>query len=109
MVLPRCTSNELQNLAYDKILVPKVQFLPTIFNGDVLFELLSMLPNAHNSSNMQGMDNKYDGHVWCKVITTNIKNSFGQNFRKTRCLGHLCCVRDDYENFVHRDFHNEIF
>jgi hypothetical protein len=24
-------------------------------------------------------------------------------------LGQLCCVQDDYENFVHYSFHNEIF
>jgi hypothetical protein len=26
---------------------------------------------------MQGMDKKYDGHAWCKVITTNIKKKLG--------------------------------
>jgi hypothetical protein len=43
------------------------------------------------------MDKKYNGHDWCKVITTNINNSFGLNLRKARCLGHLHYVQDDCE------------
>jgi hypothetical protein len=58
---------------------------------------------------MQGTDKKYDGHAWCKVITTNIKKKFGFNFKKTRCLGHLRCVQDNCENFVHIASHNEMF
>jgi len=60
-------------------------------------------------SQMQGMDRKYDGHVWCRVITTNIKNNFGVNFKKACCLGHLRCLYDDYENFVRIGSCNEIF
>jgi hypothetical protein len=52
---------------------------------------------------------KNDGHAWCKVITTNIKNSFGLNFRKMFCLGNFYCVQDDCENFVHSIFRNETF
>jgi len=83
--------------------------LSTIFDGDVLFELLPLFPNVHDFSKMQGMDKKNDGHAWCKVITTNIKNSFGLNFRKMFCLGNFYCVQDDCENFVHSIFRNETF
>ncbi len=38
------------------------------------------------------MDRKYNGHVWCKVIITNIKNSFWLSFRRVCCLGHLQCM-----------------
>jgi hypothetical protein len=76
---PTWTSNELQNLDYDKIPFQKVQFLPTTFDGDVLFELPLIIPPPHMPLQMQGMDRKYDGHVWNKVITTNIKN-------KLRCI-----------------------
>ncbi len=93
---------------YNKIPILKVQFLPIAFNGDILFELLSLLSNAHNSSQMQGMDKKYDGHAWCKVITINIKTNYGLNFRKVRYLGHLRYMQDDCENFVHSSFHNEL-
>jgi hypothetical protein len=64
MALPRWSSNELWNLDYDKIPIQKIQFLSTIFDGDVLFELPPLLLNAHNFSKMQGMDKKNDGHVW---------------------------------------------
>ncbi len=64
-------------------------------------------PTLHRFSQMQGMDRKYHGHAWCKAITTTIKNNFG--FRKACCLGHLHCVQDDCENFVHPSFCNEIF
>jgi hypothetical protein len=50
-------------LDYDKIPIQKVQILPITFDGDVLFELPSLLPNAHNLSQMQGMDKKYNGHA----------------------------------------------
>jgi hypothetical protein len=30
--------------------------------------------------------------LWSKVITTNMKNNFGLNFREVRYLGHLHCV-----------------
>jgi hypothetical protein len=80
-----------------------------VFDGDVLFELPPLLPNAYGSSKMHGMDRKNNGHAWCKVITTNIKNSFGLTFKKIHCLGHLCCVQDDCDNFVHSAFYNETF
>ncbi len=63
----------------------------------------------HRPSHMQSMDRKYNGHAWCKVITTKIKNKFGLNFKKARCLGHLHCVQDDYQHFVCSTSHNETF
>jgi hypothetical protein len=99
----------IRQLQNGKFLVVYVPFLPTSFNGDVTFELSPLLTNIHSSSQMQGMDRKYNGHVWCKVIATNIKNSFGLNFMKACCLGHLLCVKDDHENFVRLGFQNEIF
>jgi hypothetical protein len=58
---------------------------------------------------MQGMDRKYNGHAWWKLVTTNIKNNFGLNFRKTRSLSQLHCMHDDCENFVCSSAHNELF
>ncbi len=109
MVLLGHTFNKLQNLDYDKIPFQKVQFLPTTFDGDVLFELPLVFPTVHMPLQMQGMDKKYNWHVWNKVITTNIKINFGLNFRKARCLGHLCYVQDDYEHFVLYASCKEIF
>jgi hypothetical protein len=42
-------------------------------------------------------------------LSTNIKNNFGLNFKKARCMGHLQCLHDDFENFVRTNFCNEIF
>jgi hypothetical protein len=82
MVLPGQTLNDLWTLDYDKIFLQKVQFLPIAFNGDVLFELLPIFLITQDPSQMQGMDTKYDGHAWCKLVTTNIKNSFGLTSRR---------------------------
>jgi hypothetical protein len=81
MVLLGQTLNKLWNLDYENIPLQKIQFLPIAFNGDVLFELLPMISIIHNDSQMPFMDRKYDGHAWCKLVTTNIKNSFGLSFR----------------------------
>ncbi len=45
-VMLRHTSNELKNLDYDKISIQKVRSLSIVFNGDVLFKLSALLPNA---------------------------------------------------------------
>jgi hypothetical protein len=63
LLVRRHTSNKFWNLEYDKISIHYVPFSPTLFNGDVTFELLPVLANIHNSSQMQSMDRKYDGHV----------------------------------------------
>jgi hypothetical protein len=89
MVLLGHTFDKLQNLDYNKIPLQKVHFLPIAFDGDVFFKLPLVFLIVHRLSQMQGMDRKYDGHVWCKVITTNIKNSFGLSFKKACCLGDL--------------------
>jgi hypothetical protein len=96
-------------LDYDNIFLRKIQFLPITFDGDVLCELSPIHSNVHNPSQMQGMDKEYNGHAWCKLGTTNIKNLFGLDFKKAHCLGHLQCVQDDYENFVRYVICNETF
>jgi hypothetical protein len=92
--------HELHNLDYHKITILAISFFPTTFNGDILFELPPLSPNNPSSIQMQGMAKKYDGHTWSKVITTNIKNSFGLSFRKACCLGHLHCVKIDCDYLV---------
>ncbi len=109
MVLLGQTSNELRTLDYDNILLQKVQFLLIAFDGDVLFKLPPIHLNVQNPSQMQSMDKKYDGHAWCKLVTTNIKNSFRFSFKKARCLGRLHYVQDDRENFVCFNIRNETF
>ncbi len=64
---------------------------------------------AHNPFQMQSMDKKHNGHAWCKSITIHIKILFGLSLRKGHCLGHLRCVQDDHEFFLHYASCNETF
>jgi hypothetical protein len=52
MALLGHTSNELQNLDYDKIPFQKVQFFSITFDGDVLFELLLVFSIVHKPLQM---------------------------------------------------------
>jgi hypothetical protein len=68
--------NKLAYVDYDKITYDKVQYLPPSYNGDVLFELPPSCVSASTSKNtMDGMDKRFDGHTWCRTITSNIHNS----------------------------------
>ena len=51
---------------------------------------------------MDGMGKQYNGHTWCKTMTTNIANNFGLKFRKSTCTGHLRCPNSSCE-FVYRN------
>jgi hypothetical protein len=80
--------NELASLDYNKIAHYKVQYLPPSYNGDVVFELLPSSVSASTSTNtMDGMDKRFDGHTWCRTITSNIHNSQGLTFRKSLYVG----------------------
>jgi hypothetical protein len=85
---------ELKSLDYEAITIEFVNCLLTKFNGDILFKLLHVHHPLGQSRQLQSMDRKFDGHVWCKLQTNNIKNSFGLGFIMTKCLGHLCCQND---------------
>jgi hypothetical protein len=75
---------------YGAITIEFVNCLPTKFNGEILFELPLVRHLLGHSRQLQGMDIKYGGHVWCKLQTINIKNLFGLSFRMMKCLRHLC-------------------
>jgi len=85
-----------------------VNCLPTKCNGDILFELLFIHHPLGHFEKLQGMDKKYDGHVWCKLQIGNIKNSFALGFKTMKCLGHLCGLNDSYPLFQHSFACNEI-
>lgn len=95
----RCR-NELSTMDLDTVEHHRVQFLPPVFDGDVIFELPPCPSSSSSSSarNLQGMDKRYDGHPWCKLVTTNIHNSDNLKFRKSYCAGHLSCenIECDY-------------
>ncbi len=63
--------NILKKIDYLVIRHERVEYLPAVFDGTVIFELP---PTCHTTArsqakSMQGMDKRYDGHVWTKTIT----------------------------------------
>ena len=100
--------NALSRLDYDTIPAYAVQTLPPKFNGDVIFELppVSMSHMSTYAKGMSGMDKCHNGHVWSKMVTTNITNSQGFTFKTSSCLGHLCCTNSSC-NFLRRSHHVE--
>jgi hypothetical protein len=82
------SKNELASIDYDKIAYHKVHYLPPSYNGDVIFELPPSRVSASTSKNtIDGMDNWFDGHIWCHTITSNIHNTQGLTFRKSSYVG----------------------
>ena len=77
--------NILKKIDYSVIRHERVEYLPAVFDGAVIFELPPAGHTAARSQakSMQGMDKRYDGHVWTKTITTNITNDFGLSFRSS--------------------------
>ena len=85
--------NELSTMDLSRMKYETVSFLPLVFDGDVIFELPPCGPcsSALGVKNLEGMDKGYDGHPWCKLVTTNIHNSDNLKFCKSYCVGHLVC------------------
>jgi len=80
---------ELKSLDYEVITIEFMDYLPTKFNGDIFFELPPICHPLGQLEQLQGMDKKFDGHAWCTLQISNIKNSFRLGFRTTKCLRHL--------------------
>ena len=71
----------------------KLNYLPTKYNGNIVFELppLSTVKSG-GATMLEGMDQRQDGHAWTEIATTNISDPDGQlSFRYVKCLGHLRC------------------
>ena len=64
--------NELSTMDLSTMKHETVPFLPPVFDGDVIFELPPCGPSssASGAKNLEGMDKRYDGHPWCKLVTT---------------------------------------
>ena len=94
------SKNVLKKLNYDSLQNVHVEFLPPRFDGDVMYVLHPINNSALHSKarSMDGMDKRYDGHVWTKTLTTNISNKLNLTFRSSICDGHLQCQnpRCDY-------------
>jgi hypothetical protein len=95
--------NVFKTLDFDSLDIQRVKFLPSTFNGDVLFEL----PPVNTSGPfhmMHGVDKRHDGHAWIKTVTSNIKNDKSLTFRRSTYIGHLRCENQDceYTSRIHR-------
>jgi hypothetical protein len=72
-----------------------------------MFELPSVKYSCGLVGLMQGMDKKYDGHFWCKIKTTNIKNNDGLKFKHSSYVGHVSCQNLQFVYYVKNDAYNE--
>ena len=87
----------------------QVEFLSPTYDGDAIFELSPCRPSSLSSAakNLEGMDKRFDGHPWCKLVTTNIHSSNNLKFRKSFCAGHLICENIECEYFTKVGRRNE--
>jgi hypothetical protein len=100
--------NELASIDSNKIAYHKAQYLPPSYNGDVIFELPPSRVSASTSKNtMDGMDKWFDGHTWCRTITSNIHNSQGLTFNKSSCVGQLICNNENCDFLSRSSKRNE--
>lgn len=82
---------DLATIDFDNILVCKVKYLPSFFDGDVIFEirivnLARWVPTTYGRG-MDGMAKNIVGCFWCTTKTMNIHNYFGLTFRcSTMCM-----------------------
>ena len=80
------TGKRLQHLLLTASNSTKVQEVPAIYNGLCVFELP---PTFGKVSNMEGMQQKYDGHMWSRPRKSNL--SVPTNVKLSYCLGHIEC------------------
>ena len=85
--------SDLKNVNLASFPHQKVNYLPSKFNGNSVFEY-PPLPciKGGGAAMLEGMDRRRDGHAWTETATTNISDPNGQlSFRYVKCLGHLRC------------------
>jgi hypothetical protein len=82
--------NVFRTLDFDSLDIQRVQFLPSTFNGDVLFELLPV-DTSGPFHMMHGMDKRHDGYALTMTVKSHIKSDMSLTFRTSTCVGHLRC------------------
>ena len=81
----------LTNIDFDNIIIERVKYLLSSFDGDVIFILPLVkigIPDTYDKT-MDEMDKIYYRHAWCRIKTTNIQNEFGLTFRRSLYVSHL--------------------
>ena len=89
----------------------KLNYLPTKYNGNIVFELppLSTVKGGGGAM-LEGMDWRRDGHAWTETTTTNISDPDGQlSFRYVKCLGHLRCENMSCPHLERCGEYNEMY
>ena len=90
---PRCP--KLQGIIHQTQEIRHVEEIPQQYNGDVIFELS---PYSDATKRMEGMEQKYDGHIWTRPQKANM--SIDCTVRLSYCLGSLVCQRITCPYFV---------
>ena len=88
-----------------------VESLPAEFNGDCIFEL-PLLPvvKAGGSCRLDGMDRRFDRHVWTETATSNISDPSGKlSFKYVKCMEHLRCNNPECCRLKECKDYNELY
>jgi hypothetical protein len=95
-----CGHSELAHFVRDKAFVMRqVDYLPSSYNGDIVFELPPIGDDAKRGDRVQCMERAKDCYYWthivltsANVLTYNSKNVW--QFGKKACTGALQCKND---------------
>lgn len=98
----RCPT--LQKIIQNCEVIRQVKELPHIYNGDIVFELPPVLGD---SKRMEGMEQRFDGHIWTRPHKTNM--SIDGTVRLSYCLGALVCRRVNCPYYVNGKFNSMFF
>lgn len=87
----RRSKSNLTTVDFDNINVCDVKYLPTSYDGDVLYVLpfVSMGVLIVYGCFRNGMEKMCVGHPWCIIKTISIQNDFEFLFGHSFCAGHL--------------------
>ena len=81
------------------------------FNGDCIFELPPLpVVKAGGSCRLDGMDRRFNRHVWTETATSNILDPSGKlSFKYVNCMGHLRCNNPECRRLKERKDYNELY
>ena len=105
----RVGQSDLKNVDLAAFPHQKINYLPSKFNGNAVFELPPLLCiKGDGTAMLKGMDRRCDDHAWTETATTNISDPNGQlSFRYVKCLRHLRCQNNYCPHLERCDEYNE--
>jgi hypothetical protein len=100
----------LRNANLQLFLHHKVKYLPSQYNGNVIFELPPVIvPKEGTAWRLEGLDRMSDGHAWTETQTTNLCNPCGElSFKFVKCLGHLRCLNSNCPHLKRTNNYNDL-